>query len=249
MIPRLFDPGRSGSRTIVGDELNIPAVQNALFIKVLTVNRCRTVVRNDERRNTAIKGKSIRMAGIPGGHLFIQKAFTVEVSAVRECHDEYMHLDQFSGIAVEKMAFISGPVGLCFQSGNMIHSKADIVLASVIRDDLIKPAKLVCFLSLSTSFGTVFCPELIAKISFPLFLQDLFAVWLEIIQVHAFPGAEQDISDLLIGEIIRDTVNAAPHVFTTGYDSLDRIPLAAKAVRYSCVVQAESFQPDDGFVV
>ena len=59
----------------------------------------------------------------------------------------------------------------------------------------------------------------------------------------------QLFGDLLIGEIIRDTVNAAPHVFTTGYDSLDRIPLAAKAVRYSCVVQAESFQPDDGFVV
>ena len=240
-VPGFFNPGRSGSRSIVGKKLNIPGIQNAFFIKVLTVNRCRTVVWNDKSRNTAIKGKSIRMAGIPGGHLFIQKAFTVEVSAVRECHDEYMHLDQFSGIAVEEMAFISSPVGLCFQSGNMIHSKADVVLASVIRDNFIKPAQLVCFLSRSTSFGTVFCPELIAEISFPLFLQDLFAVWLEIIQVHTFPGTEQDISDLLIGEIIWDAVNAAPHVFTTGYDSLDRIPLAAKAVCYSCVVQAESF--------
>ena len=189
------------------------------------------------------------MAGIPGGHLFIQKAFTVEVSAVRECHDEYMHLDQFSGIAVKEMAFISGPVGLPFQSGDMVHREADIMLAAVIRDDLVKAAQFVCFLSPVTGFGAVFCPELIAEISLTLLLQDHFAVWLEIIQIHAFPGAEQDIGNLLVGKVIRDTINAAPHVFTTGYDPLDRIPLAAKAVRYSCVVQAESFQPDDGFVV
>ena len=120
-----------------------------------------------------------------------------------------MHLDQFSGIAVEKMAFISSPVGLCFQSGNMIHSKSGVVLVLVIRDEFIRLAQLVCFLSLSTSFSTVFCPELIAKISFALFLQDLFAVWLEIIQIYTVSGAEQDICDLLIGEIIRDNVNAA----------------------------------------
>jgi hypothetical protein len=131
----------------------------------------------------------------------------------------------------------------------MVHCEADIMLAAVIRDYLVEAAQLVGFLSPVTGFGTVLCPELIAEISLTLPLQDLLAVWLEIIKIHTFPGAEQEIGDLLIGEVIRDTVNAAPYVFTTGYDPLDRIPLAAKAVRYSCVVQAESFQPDDGFVV
>ena len=54
----LFDPGRSGSHTIVGEEINIPGIQNVFFNKVLTVNRYHTVVRNDERGNTAIKAKA-----------------------------------------------------------------------------------------------------------------------------------------------------------------------------------------------
>ena len=248
-VAGLFDPRRSGSCSIVGKELDIPGIQNALFIKVLPVNSCRTVVWNDKCRNASIKSESIRMAGIPGGHLFIQKTFTVKVPAVRECHDEYMHLDQFSSIAVKEMTFITGPVGLCLQSGNMVHRKADVMFAAIIGDDLVEATQLIGFLSADTCIGTVFCPKLIAKISFTLLLQDRFTVRLKIVQVHTFPRAEQNICELFIGEIGRDAINAAPHVFATGYDPLDRIPLAAKAVRYSCIVQAESFQPDDGFVV
>ena len=46
-------------------------------------------------------------------------------------------------------------------------------------------------------------------------------------------------------EVIRNAIHAAPHVLTAGYDPLNGIPLAAKTVCYSCVVQTEFLQPDD----
>ena len=109
----LRPPDSRGLRndTVVVKELNIPGVQDALLVEVLTIYRCSTVVRNNKRRGSAKEIEGIYMACIPGRHLLVKKSLTIKIATVWKCHDKDMDFHQLPGIRINEMAVVyNGPV-------------------------------------------------------------------------------------------------------------------------------------------
>ena len=87
------------------------------------VDRCGAVIRDDKGWSAAEEAEGMCMSVQPTRHLFVQKAFCIEVPAVGQRHNEHVNIHQLSGVRVHKVTQITGLIRLRFHTGRMLHGE------------------------------------------------------------------------------------------------------------------------------